>query len=107
MSYGAIRHRTRGGQAVRAYIRQGPVKKVGVQIRIWRWQPGLRRIRYSARACFFPGWKVGDSYRRADNRLVALNVRRRRMDERCGDGEGTGPTQAVKRALAALSKKKL
>jgi len=107
--YGAIRHRTQGKKAVRAYIYGGKARKMNVGIIVYRFRRGVNAVRYNAEACFFPGGKAaiepGDP---REMRRVYLNKRRTRLQsERCADGEGAGPTQAVKRALAALSKKKL
>ena len=111
MAYGAIRHKRHGRKARRVELRTaGLAKKIKVTIKLDRWWHGGERkgrVRYHAKACFFPGWKVGDSYRRADGKLVHLGKRRSRLYDRCGEGDGVGPTQAVKRALVSLSKKPL
>lgn len=106
---GSIKHDTRSRRKSAWARGKGfTVKHLKVTIKLDRWTPGLRGVKYTAQACFFPGWKVGDSYRRADGKLVALNKRRVRLYDRCGNsGWQNSPTKAVQKALAALSKKKL
>jgi hypothetical protein len=107
MAFAAIKHKTRGAKAVRAY-HYGKSKKVHVTVIIDRFKPGLRTVRYTAKACFHSGWKPGNDYLYNDGRrAVYPHTRRRRLWDRCAEGEGNGPSQAVKRALAALAKKKL
>ena len=107
MAYGAIKHRKRKSAYLRHKISSRNMK---VTVRLTRYAPGGRVTQYRAKACFFPGWKGGEDYRRAGpgGTVVPLYARRRRLSERCGEsGWESGPTKAVTRALRALAAKKL
>lgn len=108
MGYGEIKHKRskvwKASQHGWGILRAGP--KVHIKIQRWHGWPKLKSAAFKAQACFFPGGKAGTDSGRG-GRAVYLNVRRRRLWDRCGEGSGNSPTKAAKRALRDLSRKKL
>lgn len=117
---GAYKHKS-ALVAERAIRQGGTLKTLNVNIRIGRWtskyNPYARkgvganaRGNFYAQACFYRGGTAAIEERTARGRQWHGGRPRARamgrLFDRCARGDGNSPSQAVKRALRALSKKK-